>query len=53
MAEGEQEVYVRSTRTKVGASGRAKERRTSRGPERSGRAYVARTPAFIRVREYA
>lgn len=33
MAEGEQEVYVRSARTKVGASGRAKERRAGCGPD--------------------
>lgn len=35
MAEGEQEVYVRSARTKVGASGRAKEKRAGCGPEKS------------------
>ena len=49
MAEGEQEVYIRSARTKVGASGRAKERRAGCGPEKSSRAYAARMPAFTYV----
>lgn len=51
MAEGEQEVYVRSARTKVGASGRAKEKEGRLWAREIGRA--ARTPAFIRVRKCA
>lgn len=50
MAEGEQEVYIRSARTKVGASGRAKERRAGCGPEKSSS--LCGTHTRVHMREY-
>lgn len=47
MAEGEQEVYVRSARTKVGAPGRAEVRKAGCGPGRPPR--LERVCVSIRV----